>query len=103
MFRVQALACVDSYEVNDMRLKLLGVNFFAIFVMVIAMLFAANTVIAQTSSFTYQGRLTDGGSAANGNYDLQFALFDSLSGGAQIGATQTINTVLVTNGVFTVN
>src|SRR5205807_10279948 len=43
----------------------------------------------------YQGRLTDGGTAANGNYDLQFALFDSPSGGTQIGSTQTLNTVAV--------
>src|SRR5438067_7537317 len=76
---------------------------FALFTIVLAMSLGATTARAQTSSFTYQGRLTDGGTAANGNYDLQFALFDSLSGGAQIGATQTINTVLVTNGVFTVN
>jgi len=57
---------------------------------------------AQTSSFTYQGRLTDGSTAANGNYDLQFKLFDSLSGGTQISSTQTLNTVSVSNGVFTV-
>src|SRR6266446_4014332 len=57
----------------------------------------------QTTLFTYQGRLTDGGTPANGNYDLQFALFDSLSGGAQVGSTQTINTVAVSNGVFTVS
>src|SRR5437016_5198406 len=65
--------------------------------------FGAAVAFAQTSSFTYQGRLTDGGTAANGNYDLQFALFDSLSGGAQVGSTQTINTVAVSNGVFTVS
>src|SRR3989441_10330318 len=58
---------------------------------------------AQTSSFTYQGRLSDGGTPANGNYDLQFGLFDSLSGGAQVGSTQTVNTVAVSNGVFTVS
>lgn len=57
---------------------------------------------AQSSGFTYQGRLTDGGTAANGNYDLQFALWDSLSGGAQIGSTQTVNSVAVSNGVFSV-
>jgi len=32
----------------------------------------------------YQGRLTDGSTAANGTYDLQFALFDGLSGGTQL-------------------
>ena len=58
---------------------------------------------AQTSSFTYQGRLTDGGAAASGNYDLQFTLWDSLSGGGQVGSTQTLNTVAVSNGVFTVS
>src|SRR5258705_5277474 len=42
---------------------------------------------AQTTSFTYQGRLTDGGTPANVNYDLQFALWDSMSGGFQIGST----------------
>src|SRR5947209_5276865 len=63
----------------------------------------ASAAFAQTSSFTYQGRLTDGGTAANGNYDLQVALFDSLSGGAQVGSTQTLNTVAVSNGVFTVS
>src|SRR5439155_12195504 len=76
---------------------------FALFTIVLAMSLGATTARAQTSSFTYQGRLTDGGTAANGNYDLQFALFDSLSGGAQVGSTQTINTVPVSNGVFTVS
>lgn len=62
----------------------------------------ASAVVAQTSVFTYQGRLTDGGTAANGNYDLQFALFDSLAGGTQIGATQTSPNVLVSAGIFSV-
>src|SRR5438309_2930732 len=85
-----------------MRSKLFRANFFAMFTVVLAILFSPSSVVAQASSFTYQGRLTDGGTAANGNYDLQFALFDSLSGGAQIGSTQTLNTVAVSNGVFSV-
>src|SRR5881396_3259859 len=56
----------------------------------------------QTTSFTYQGRLTDGGTAANGNYDLQFALFDNVAGGAQIGSTLTRSSVTVSGGVFSV-
>ena len=60
------------------------------------------TAFAQASGFTYQGRLTDGGTAANGNYDVQFALFDNASGGTQIGSTQTLNSVLVSAGVFSV-
>jgi len=58
--------------------------------------------IAQTSSFTYQGRFTDGGTAATGTYDMQFKLFDTASAGNQIGSTSTNGAVLVNNGVFTV-
>src|SRR5262249_56065322 len=65
--------------------------------------FSVIRVKAETSSFTYQGRLADGGSAASGNYDFQFALWDSASGGTQIGSTLTLNTVAVSNGVFTVS
>src|SRR5436309_6809473 len=78
-------------------------HFFGALFMVLWLIAAASATVAQTSSFTYQGRLTDGGTAANGNYDLQFTLFDSLSGGAQVGSTQTVNTVAVSNGVFTVS
>src|SRR5947208_4827899 len=85
-----------------MRAKLLYKNSLAVAATALAFLLAATSALAQTSSFTYQGRLTDGGTAANGNYDLQFAVFDSLIGGAQIGSTQTLNTVAVTGGVFTV-
>jgi hypothetical protein len=77
-------------------------NAFVFFPIVLAMWLSVTTAPAQTTSFVYQGWLSDGGAAANGNYDLQFALFDSLSGGAQVGSTQTLNTVAVSNGVFTV-
>src|SRR5437016_9532858 len=84
-----------------MRLRLLFKYSFILLVVVLAM--GASATLGQTSNFTYQGRLSDGGTPANGNYDLQFVLFDSLSGGAQVGSTQTINTVAVSNGVFTVS
>ena len=35
---------------------------------------AAGAALAQTTSFTYQGRLTDGGTPANGMYEIQFTL-----------------------------
>ena len=70
---------------------------------VLLLLSTAIPVRAQTSAFTYQGRLSDGGTAANGNYDLQFALFDSLAGGAQVGSTQTISSVSVSAGIFSVS
>lgn len=85
-----------------MRLRQLYKDSTAFMVMALVILLGAHRVIAQTSSFTYQGRLTDGGSAATGNYDFQFALWDSSNGGAQIGTTLTLNAVAVSNGVFTV-
>ena len=98
---LELLRKTDTTEARRTRKKL----FFGslLVTIVLAILLSASTAFAQTSSFTYQGRLTDGGTAANGNYDLQFALFDSLSGGAQVGSTQTLNTVAVSNGVFTVS
>jgi hypothetical protein len=59
---------------------------------------------AQTSAFTYQGRLTDVGNPANGNFDLQFKLFDMMTvgTGAQVGATLVRNPVAASAGVFTV-
>jgi hypothetical protein len=58
---------------------------------------------AQTASFTYQGKLTDGGAAASGSYQMRFSLFDAAAGGNQIGATVTNPGVAVANGIFTVN
>src|SRR5713226_9634895 len=85
-----------------MRPKPLYKNSLAFVAAMLLILFGATSAFAQTSGFTYQGRLTDGGTPATGNYDLQFALWDSLSGGAQIGSTQTVSSVSVSNGIFTV-
>ena len=57
---------------------------------------------AQSTGFTYQGKLTDGGNAANGSFDLQFSLFDNSNGGSQVGSTLTRSGTAVANGVFTV-
>ncbi len=65
-------------------------------------LIISNAALAQTTAFTYQGKLTDAGNPANGNYDLQFKLFDALSGGVQQGATLTRNPVAASAGIFTV-
>src|SRR6266700_3760707 len=56
---------------------------------------------AQTPAFNYQGKLSESGNSANGNYDLQFKLYDALTGGMQIGV-RTRADVPVTAGVFTV-
>jgi len=53
------------------------------------------------TTFTYQGRLYDGGGIANGNYDFTFDLYNDPVAGAHIGATWTDLNVSVSNGVFT--
>src|SRR5262249_44453842 len=60
------------------------------------------TVLDINPGFTYQGRLTDGGKVANGAYDLQFALYDSVTDGNLKAGVITIGGVNVTGGVFTV-
>ncbi|HUV90114.1 MAG TPA: hypothetical protein VMY80_10705, partial [Anaerolineae bacterium] len=53
------------------------------------------------TAFIYQGRLTDGGSPADGKYDFLFGLYDS--DGTQVGSTVTKGDVDVTDGTFTVS
>ncbi len=59
---------------------------------------------AQTTAFSYQGKLTDNGSPANGQYDFQFKLFDTATVGAgtQQGSTFPVSNLMVTEGTFTV-
>ncbi len=62
--------------------------------------------LAQTAlgtSFTYQGRLTDGAGPASGTYDLRFTLLDAVIGGSQVGPSVTRDDVTVTGGLFTVS
>ncbi len=64
-------------------------------------LIISQIALAQTTQFTYQGKLTDGGGSPTGQYDLQFQIFAALSGGAALGTVQ-LEDVQVTNGVFSV-
>ena len=71
------------------------------------LIFSATMVVAQDApqavtgtAFTYQGRLIDGGSAANGAYDFQFVLFNALSGGTQIGPIVSVDDLAVSDGLF---
>lgn len=59
-------------------------------------------VAQQDSAFTFQGKLNDGGTAANGNYDMAFRIFDAETGGNQIGSTVNVTNVAVVNGIFSV-
>lgn len=68
----------------------------------ILVMLSSGIAVGQTTSFTYQGSLKSGGVDANGSYDFEFALFDAVSSGTQLGSTVVRNSVAVINGVFSV-
>src|SRR5579862_37828 len=68
---------------------------------VCCLLHAADSASAQGTAFTYQGRLNDAGLPANGIFDLQFTIYDSLNNpGALVAGPITNFTVAVSNGLF---
>lgn len=89
-----------------MFLKALGRRQPWVLVVLLLMLLWAGAAYGQGTSFTYQGRLMDGGTPANGSYDLQFTLWDAVTGGTQqpqnSPLTVTRSAVAVSGGVFTV-
>ncbi|PYJ92356.1 MAG: hypothetical protein DME23_27555, partial [Verrucomicrobia bacterium] len=73
--------------------------------MLLALTLATTPLLAAPlgTSFTYQGRLTDGGNPANGIYDLRFAIYDSTNiPGAVIAGPLTNAATAVSNGLFTI-
>ncbi len=67
---------------------------------VAVILLAAFAASAQTTAFSYQGRLTDTGILGNGSFQMRFRLFDAASGGTPQG-NELINVpVTVTQGNF---
>ena len=69
---------------------------------VLIVAFLASTAAAQTidGTFSFQGRLTTGGSPVTGLADLEFRLFDAAVGGGQVGSTITLLNQQVTDGLF---
>jgi hypothetical protein len=66
---------------------------------------ASGSALAQSplsSTFTYQGYLTLSGSPVTGTCDLRFSLWNDPSGGSQIGVTDSIDGVSVSEGLFNI-
>jgi hypothetical protein len=67
-----------------------------------ALVFGVSHALAQTTAFTYQGRLADNGSLPN--YDMRFTLYDLPSGGSIVAGPITKTgptTVALNGGLFT--
>src|SRR5262245_61726722 len=65
------------------------------------LLWAPSPLPAQSTEFTYQGKLSDGSVPAKGTYDFEFRLFSMQSGGAALGTLSKPN-IDVTNGIFSI-
>jgi len=63
--------------------------------------FQLSTAHAQSTAFTYQGRLNSGGGPASGLYDYRFKLYSDPLGNTQVGSSYSTNAIPVTNGLFT--
>ena len=74
---------------------------FSLILLLAVLAVSANTLSAQTTEFTYQGRLTDSLVPANTGYDFEFSLFDVDTGGTALATVQRPG-VAVSNGVFSV-
>ena len=61
-------------------------------------------LLAQSTSFTYQGRLSQSGEAADGRFDFEVQLFDGPDAPANpIGKDILVERVQVTEGLFVLN
>jgi hypothetical protein len=59
--------------------------------------------VAVGTTLTYEGRLADeDGQPLAGIYDFEFKVYDTLTGGNQVGGTVTQDNVTVSDGLFTV-
>jgi len=72
------------------------------FVLILSVICLTTVTSAQDTAFTYQGELKQGGNLANGQYNMEFLLWDSVTLGTQIDTTITQNGVEVVDGKFTV-
>lgn len=80
------------------------INLFSIMLVTIFSALAASPVFSQATSFTYQGKVTEGGIPANGNYRMIFTLYDSpiVGAGNQIGQPTAEIDAQIINGIFSV-
>src|SRR2546425_8949459 len=78
-------------------------RYFLLWLVAITLLSQPRQAVAQqTTAFTYQGQLRDGGTNANGTYTMIFKLYDAITSGNQVGIAIT-NSPTLGNGLFTLN
>lgn len=68
---------------------------------VLALLASAGSTLAQSTAFTYHGRLNNNAAPVTGLYDLRFTIFDSSGGATVVAGPLPANSLGITNGLFT--
>ncbi len=76
-------------------------TFFCLVCVLLAVSFGSSS-LAQDTTITYQGQLQQAGEPFTGTANLEFRLFNELSGGSQVGTTQTRDDWPVADGLFQV-
>lgn len=70
--------------------------------LVACFLASAGPLLAQGVTLGYQGQLKQSGTPFDGLVDLEFRLYDALTGGTQVGLTRSFSNVPVEEGLFQV-
>ncbi|MBW7906126.1 MAG: hypothetical protein LC135_16825 [Phycisphaerae bacterium] len=68
--------------------------------LLVAGMLAAPALAESQTAFTYQGRLSDAGQPADGDYDFVLRLFDAAGGGNQVGEPFVAEAVPVADGLI---
>lgn len=69
----------------------------------LAAMLSTSAAMAADTQFNYQGSLMESGAPMNGTADIDVTLWNALAAGAQIGATQSLVAVPVTDGLFSLD
>ncbi len=77
-------------------------NLFAVGATIVSLFGYIPVCTAQSSAFSYQGRLNVSGVPVSGLYDLQFTIYGSAIAGPAVSAPLTNSPILVSNGLFAV-
>ncbi len=72
------------------------------FLAICTLVFSIQSIFAQGTAFTYQGRLNVGSGTASGLYDLTFTIYDAVTGGNIVGGPLTSSATTISNGLFAV-
>ena len=89
----------DTMNLNQFP-SISKINLLTLFIALAITLLSHTGTVGQTTAFNFQGRLNDGSSPANGRYDLQFRLYDAVTGGNAVGNPLDRPNLVLINGVF---